>query len=204
MSLSTRLLTRLYDPLFEPPLRTVRQLVLRLCAEVRPRRVLDVCSGTGTQLRALRNRGYQAWGADLSRDMLGQARRRLPPDAAPLSNARALAYRDGAFDLAIASLALHEKQAPTARAMLHEMVRVVRPGGHLLLADYAPASRASARGRVISFAIERAVGGNHFRNYRAYLAGGALEGLTRDLAVAPVTRVLTAANTVELQLLRRR
>ncbi len=204
MSLSTRLLTRLYDPLFEPPLRAVRQRVWQVCAEVRPRRVLDVCSGTGSQVRALRDRGYQAWGADLSRDMLGLARRRLPPYATPLQNAQALAFRDGAFDLAIASLALHEKQAPTARAMLHEMVRVVRPGGHLLLADYAPWADATRFGRAASFAIERAVGGRHYRNYRAYLANGALDGLTRDLPLDTTSSGLAAADAVELQLLRRR
>jgi demethylmenaquinone methyltransferase/2-methoxy-6-polyprenyl-1,4-benzoquinol methylase len=207
------LLTRLYDPLFEPPLRPLRQAVLTLAAATTPapRRVLDVCSGTGTQLRALRSAGYEAWGADLSPAMLRQARRRLAPGVAPLQNAKALAFRAGAFDLAIASMALHEKRAPTAVAMLGEMIRVVRPGGHLLLADYTPSAEASRVGRMIRFAVERAVGGNHYRNYRAYLRGGGLDGLLEGLeprrpeprTPEPVTRRLLAEGAIEARLLRR-
>ncbi|QBS40429.1 class I SAM-dependent methyltransferase [Nocardia sp. CS682] len=48
----------------------------------------------------------------------------------------ALPFRDGEFDVIVSSLAIHNIKAPARRAAaVREALRVLRPGGHLVLVD---------------------------------------------------------------------
>src|SRR5581483_9256083 len=55
---------------------------------------------------------------------------------------RAVPFADGAFDVVLSSLAVHNLPDPADRARaIDEMVRVLRPGGRLLIADLTAAER---------------------------------------------------------------
>jgi SAM-dependent methyltransferase len=102
--------------------------------------VLDVATGTGRLPRALlRQPGFagRVIGLDLSRRMLRQAVRRTAQFADHLTyvwqDARRLPFDDGTFDAVTCLEALEFVPRPTE--VLDELVRVLRPGGVLLVTN---------------------------------------------------------------------
>lgn len=102
---------------------------------------LDLGTGTARMLELFAPLAGQAIGIDQSREMLAVARAKL--DAAGLARVQvrqgdmlALPYGDGSADLVTIHQVLHYLDEP-ARA-LHEAARVLRAGGRLLIADFAP------------------------------------------------------------------
>lgn len=99
--------------------------------------VLDVATGTGRLPLALLNHpAFQGRvvALDLSRRMLHLAARKLQPFGARVellwSPAEKLPFADGTFDVVVSLEALEFMTAP--RAVLKELLRVLRPGGILL------------------------------------------------------------------------
>lgn len=104
-----------------------------------PARVLDVGCGTGALAERLAARGYEVAGVDPSAQMLEVMRRRAPQVEAVHAGGEELPFADGDFDLALTVATLHHVAAPEAvRAVLGEMARVVRSGGHVLIWDHNP------------------------------------------------------------------
>jgi len=109
--------------------------------------VLDVCCGTGDLARALlARRGRRVIACDFSPPMLARARtklgRALRAGRASVLEADALRLplADGSVDAAASAFGLRNLEDP-ARG-LAEMVRVVRPGGRVVVLEFhAPAGR---------------------------------------------------------------
>lgn len=95
--------------------------------------VLDVGCGTGRWLRRLEQRGFSTAGIDQSPAMLRLARERgtfLPLFA---GDAQHLPFRDESFDcVSGVTVVQHIPLAQQSQA-LKEMIRVLRPGGYLIL-----------------------------------------------------------------------
>ena len=100
-------------------------------------RILDVGAGGGDVAVALgtwaRARGHEPHvvAADVCPRFLGHARSRTPGGAALhlcAADARALPWKDGAFDVACSSLMMHHLDAASIRLVLREMRRVTRLG----------------------------------------------------------------------------
>jgi demethylmenaquinone methyltransferase / 2-methoxy-6-polyprenyl-1,4-benzoquinol methylase len=99
--------------------------------------VLDVATGTGAVARELlAEKGCTVVGLDQSPEMLAEARRRLP-DTVTLVQSRAeeLPFPDGAFDALTFTYLLRYVEDPAA--VLHELARVVRPGGTIAGLEFA-------------------------------------------------------------------
>ena len=110
--------------------------------------LLDVGTGTGRMLELLAPQAGRALGIDQSPQMLGIARDRL--SRAGLRNAQlrqgdifALPVERDAFDVVVVHQVLHYLDDP-ARA-LREASRTLRPGGRLLVVDFAPHQEESLR-----------------------------------------------------------
>ncbi|MEQ8652165.1 MAG: metalloregulator ArsR/SmtB family transcription factor [Kiloniellales bacterium] len=111
-----------------------------LLAEHEVQDLLDVGTGTGHVLELVGERVEQAVGIDLSRDMLQVARsnlwnRGLSNCLVRQADMMKLPFTAERFDAVVLHMVLHYAQRPAAA--IAEAARVLRPGGRLVVADFA-------------------------------------------------------------------
>jgi ubiquinone/menaquinone biosynthesis C-methylase UbiE len=100
---------------------------------------LDVGCGTGALAARLSDAGYEVIGLDPSDGMLEVLRGRAPGVHAVQGSGTALPFDDDSFDLVLTVAVMHHIADPArVRATLREMVRVMRPGGRVLIWDHNP------------------------------------------------------------------
>ena len=121
--------------------REVEAALLEIIAAEAPRDLLDIGTGTGRMLEVLGPRAVHALGIDQSREMLAVARVNL--ERAGLGNGIVrlgdmyqLPLADAGFDAVVIHQVLHYADRPAAA--IAEAARVLRPGGVLVLVDFAP------------------------------------------------------------------
>lgn len=143
--------------------------------------LLDVGTGTGRILELLAPQATRALGVDLSPQMLGMARARL--ERAGLRNAQlrqgdifALPAERNGYDLVVLHQVLHYLGDPS-RA-LREAARALRPGGRLLVVDFAPHSEEGLR----TDHAHRRLGFSHEEISGVMTEAGLDVTMTRDLA----------------------
>ncbi|MEV5449692.1 class I SAM-dependent methyltransferase [Streptomyces sp. NPDC052535] len=128
-------------------------------------RVLEVAVGTGLNL-PLYPADVELTGLEWSPAMLDIARRRADglgrTATLRVGDAQAMPFDDASFDTVVATLSLCA--IPDEKRAVAEMVRVLRPGGRLLLLDHVIASAWSARAlqRLLEL-VTVPLGGEHFR-----------------------------------------
>ncbi len=194
----------IYDPLLSSALRPIRNRITSLIKRYGYRSVLDVCCGTGEQLKLLKAQGIDGKGVDLSEAMLKVAGRGEHRADCDRQDASKMAFADGAFDLAMTTFALHEKNGDTARAIIEEMLRVTAKGGDILIVDYELDENTSPFYRRLVYLIERIAGAEHYRNFRAYIEAGGLPALLRGTPLTEKKRYYFAGHSVVLLLLRKK
>ena len=111
-------------------------------------RLLDLGTGTGLVARLAAVRGASVMGIDHSEGMLGRARIKADEaGVAPIAtfeamDAEALALENSSFDVAASLYVI--RHLPNPQAAIHELHRVLRPGGRLVVAVGARPSPFSA------------------------------------------------------------
>ena len=179
-----RLLAPVYDPLLHMVMHRVRRKVVQIVQQLKPEQIIDICCGTGNQLKYLKRHGFHnIIGVDLSRSMLDQAGRgssRVPCDQ---MDASAMNFEDNRFDLGIISFALHEKPFAVARQIVDEAARVIHNQGHLIVVDYMFDGHARLSARTAIHVVERMAGRSHYRYFRQYLKNGGPNHLLSDYPV---------------------
>jgi SAM-dependent methyltransferase len=99
--------------------------------------VLDAGCGTGFLSFELAARGHRVTGIDFAPAMLAEARGKAAALGAPVrfeeADAEQLPFPSGSFDFAISRHVLWT--LPHPEAAIDEWVRVLRPGGHLVVLD---------------------------------------------------------------------
>jgi len=123
------------------PEADIEQAILDQVSGQRFDRMVDLGTGTGRMLTLLAPLAKEAEGLDLSHHMLTVARANL--NRAELRNARVrqgdvtdTPFEANSADLVIVHQVLHYLENP--QAVLAEAARILRPGGRLLLIDFAP------------------------------------------------------------------
>jgi tellurite methyltransferase len=102
-------------------------------------RVLDAGCGAGRNLVFLMRAGFDVWGVDEDPEMVASVRRlaasiapRLESDRFRVEPVEAMSLEAGAMDVVISSAVLHfARDERHWNAMVHEMWRVLAPGGIL-------------------------------------------------------------------------
>ncbi len=97
---------------------------------------LDLCTGSGLSAQALVQLGYGVTGLDCSRLAVAAAQARVPEAKFIWGRAERPPFKDACFDLVHISLALHEMPLDQIRKVCTEALRVLKPGGHLVLLDF--------------------------------------------------------------------
>lgn len=107
--------------------------------------VLDVGCGTGSlTLTAQPYAGPsgKVYGIDAAPEMIEAARRRAPRSGLgvvfEVGLIEKLAFPDATFDVVISRLAIHHLPDDLKRRGFADVLRVLKPGGHLLIADFRP------------------------------------------------------------------
>jgi ubiquinone/menaquinone biosynthesis C-methylase UbiE len=137
-----------------------RQVIPPITRHLRSRpaegaRLLDVACGTGRALRqiAIAHPDLRLYGVDLSPYYLQLAAENLrdvAPDARLLTeNAEALPFRDGHFDVVTSVYLFHELPRNARRHVFREMLRVLAPGGLLVIEDSAQLSESATLATVL-------------------------------------------------------
>ena len=98
-------------------------------------KILDVCSGTGTQAFAFAKRGYEVVGLDLSREMLRIAEKKNKYENVRfvVADATKMPFENDYFDYACISFALRDMPYEVRHRVLDEMRRVSRK---IIVVDY--------------------------------------------------------------------
>lgn len=117
-----------------------RRIAVRHALQAGSDRLLDVATGTGDLAIALANGGARhVVGLDFSEPMIAgaEAKRHGRDDIQFLAgDAMTLPFADGVFDACTVSFGL--RNMPDYLAALHEMARVVKPGGRLICLELTP------------------------------------------------------------------
>ncbi|MBN2158987.1 MAG: class I SAM-dependent methyltransferase [Spirochaetes bacterium] len=173
----------IYRALIDPLLAGLRRGVLEY---VEPSsRVLDVACGPGALALTMARTAGRVTGIDLSPENIESARRAARRrgtdnvrfeirDAVDLS-----CYHDRQFDVAVASMAVHQFEAGLALQILAEMKRVAR---RIIIADYNHHMPGGWR-RQLAWSIERVAGGDHFGNFRAFMSLGGIRHFTLQAGI---------------------
>lgn len=123
------------------PEEQVEGAVLDLIGTSQVPAYLDLGTGTGRILELVSPRATRAVGIDLNGEMLSLARARIERAALPHVQVRRgdlfqLPYAERSFDLITLHQVLHYLEDPSSAVV--EAARVLKPGGKLVIVDFAP------------------------------------------------------------------
>lgn len=146
-------LTRFYDALVRWTTREAafKEALLAQLGQAPGKRLLDVGCGTATLSVALARRFPEARvvGLDADGPALGIARAKASGARVRLELEQAFADRmpfpSGSFDAAVSSLFFHHLTSHTKQSVLAEILRVLRPGGALHVADWGRPTNLALR-----------------------------------------------------------
>ncbi len=103
-------------------------------------KVLDIAAGNGNAALAAARRGCEVVATDYVEGLLDRAGRRAEADGLAITtkvaDAEDLPFADGTFDAVLSTVGV--MFTPNPRRAADQLTRVVRPGGHIGLANWTP------------------------------------------------------------------
>ncbi|HWQ49364.1 MAG TPA: methyltransferase domain-containing protein, partial [Methanosarcina sp.] len=131
------ILAPFYD-IVAAPFSGVRDRMVNFTGAQKGSKILDIATGTGQQAFAFAKKGCEVIGIDLSEAMLNVAKKKNKYRNAKfeIADATNLPFEDNSFDISSISFALHEMPLSIREKVLKEMVRVTKPKGIIVIADY--------------------------------------------------------------------
>jgi len=170
-----------------------------------PTSVLEVGVGPAHILAALakKNRTAHTVGVDISKAMLKQARRTLSKKKIEANLVCAdgvkLPFRDAVFEGVVASFLLDLFQKEKIPDALREMLRVLAPGGRIVVASLQVSNPFLKHAMMFAYRVLPTLVGSRIRpiDFRQFLEGTGLRVLRdEEIPEAAGTRVLTLVKVV--------
>ena len=191
----------IYDFLLYPFINPIRKKILYLAEKYKYKSILDVCCGTGNQLKLLKSKGFNVSGIDLSDNMLKVAEKGVNAVKCFKEDAEAMSFKSKSFDMVMTTFALHEKTAESALKVLREMIRITKENGHIILVDFNINDSVPYIARKGCTLIESLAGGEHYENYKNYCLNGGLDYLLNNLKLIEVERIEADLKAVAIRVL---
>jgi len=120
----------------EPHERLV-EVIGSLKSKTNQKKVLDLGCGAGRHLVYLSSEGYETYGVDLSINGLMFSREWLAKQGYPtrlaMADMTSLPYSNSSFDMIISMYVIHHNPLAGLRKSIHEIHRMLVPGGYALL-----------------------------------------------------------------------
>ncbi len=157
-------IAKLYDFLLYPFLNNIRKKVAKVIIQLNPESLIDICCGTGNQLKFLKDSSIKLTGIDNSKAMLKVSGNINCYE----QDARNIEFKNDSFDMAIIQLALHEKTFEDQKKIIDEAYRIIKSKGHLLILDYEINSNTSSFSRNMIHFIEYLAGKEHYTNFKQF------------------------------------
>jgi len=180
----------LYDKVLFPFVYPLRRKILKIVKTKKYKSILDVCCGTGNQLKILQKKGFNGVGVDLSEDMLSVALNGKNSVNCKLEDAANISYPDKSFDMVMTTFALHEKEPAVAKKIFDEMLRLVKDGGDIIISDFNVSPDVfKVASKIIDF-IESKAGEEHYANFCKYRELGGLNYLLKEYNFKNITKHL--------------
>lgn len=169
---------KLYDPLLYFYMKQIRMAVLKELLAHKDKSILDLCCGTGNQMKLLAKHGFTNLHClDLSSSMLEIAKKTDHQIKIYNEDATKTHFDNRTFDITTISFALHEKDQITQQKLMEEIHRLLKNEGLLLAVDFVFDERTPMMSKVgISF-VERLAGGDHYKNFKNYIQNNGLNGV---------------------------
>jgi SAM-dependent methyltransferase len=109
--------------------------LLAILSEIGARAVLDIGCGHGALARNLVRAGYDVTGIDPAPEAVAAARLAVPEARFEASGAEALPFAAASFEACVFLNSLHHVPVPLMQDALLEALRVLRPGGEVIIVE---------------------------------------------------------------------
>jgi len=178
MKSNYNLMAKIYDPIFYLPLKSIRIAVMNELLKYKEKVILDLCCGTGNQIKLLSKHGFRNLHClDISDSMLEIAKRSNSSIKIYNEDAIKTSFNNASFDVVIISFAIHEKNRNTQQALINEAYRIIKKDGFMLVVDYVFDNKTTKLGRIAINIIEGIAGGEHYINFKNYIQNDGLLSL---------------------------
>lgn len=180
MKSNSGFIAKIYDPIFYLALKPIRIAVMNELLKYKEKIILDLCCGTGNQIKLLSKHGFKnLYCLDISDSMLEIAKRSDSSKKIYNEDATKTSFDDASFDVVIISFAIHEKDRNTQQALINEAYRIIKKDGLMLVVDYVFDNKTTKFSRILISTIERIAGGEHYRNFKNYIQNEGLSSLIK-------------------------
>ncbi|MFO7830236.1 MAG: methyltransferase domain-containing protein [Bacteroidales bacterium] len=162
--MSNYYLASIYDFILYPFLNKTRQKTAKIINQLNPESLIDICCGTGNQLKYLNHTKIKLTGIDNSAEMLKAAKNLNCYN----QDAREIQFPDKEFEMALIQLALHEKSFDDQKKIIEEIYRILKMKGYLVIMDYDIGNQTSKSAKYIINIIEYLAGKEHYGYFKEY------------------------------------
>ena len=171
-------IAKIYDPVLYLVLKPIRIAVMKLLLKYKEKSILDLCCGTGNQLKLLSRNGFKDLHClDISNPMLEIARKNDYRIKIYNEDATKTNFENESFDIVIISFALHEKDRSTQESFINEAHRLIKKDGFILVVDYNFDNKTPKLVKIGISIIERIAGKEHYNNFKGYIRNNGLLSL---------------------------
>ena len=171
-------IAKIYDPVLYLVLKPIRIAVMNVLLKYKEKSILDLCCGTGNQLKLLSRNGFKDLHClDISNPMLEIARKNDSRIKIYNEDATKTNFENESFDIAIISFALHEKDRNTQKSFINEAHRLIKKDGFILVVDYDFDNKTPKLVKIGISIIERIAGKEHYNNFKGYIRNNGLLSL---------------------------